>query len=116
MMGILSFVRALVVLFACLWVAKALCALLPFAFPPALVGMLLLFAALNLKLIAVEWVETGVSWLLRHMGALFIPVAVGVLAWVEPLHQSVSVIILCIAFGIVAILCSVGWLFQWLTR
>ncbi|MGL5336890.1 MAG: CidA/LrgA family protein [Enterovibrio sp.] len=116
MMGILSFLRALAILFACLWAAKGLCALLPFAFPPALVGMLLLFLALNFKWIKIEWVESGASYLLRHMGALFIPVAVGVMAWIDPLHQSFGVIVLCIALGIVAILLSVGWLFQWLTR
>ncbi|MGL5292163.1 MAG: CidA/LrgA family protein [Vibrionaceae bacterium] len=116
MMGILSFLRALAILFACLWAAKGVCALLPFAFPPALVGMLLLFMALNFKLIAIEWIEDGVNYLLRHMGVLFIPAAVGVMAWIAPLYQSISVVILCIAVGIVAILLSVGWLFQWLTR
>ena len=50
--------------------------------------------------------------LLHHMGVLFVPVAVGLVAWLEPLRQSFGLIMLCIVLGIVLILGTVGRLYQ----
>lgn len=40
------------------------------------------------------------------------PVAVGLVAWLEPLRQSFGLIMLCIVLGIVLILGTVGRLYQ----
>ena len=74
--------------------------------------LLLLFVLLSLQLIKLHWVEQGAGLLLRHMGVLFVPVAVGLVAWLEPLRQSFGLIMLCIVLGIVLILATVGRLYQ----
>ena len=43
---------------------------------------------------------------------LFVPVAVGLVAWLEPLRQSFGLIMLCVVLGIVLILGAVGHLYQ----
>lgn len=108
----LLYLRDFMVIIACLLAGKALAALLPFAFPGSIIGMLLLFVLLSLQLIKLHWVEQGAGLLLRHMGVLFVPVAVGLVAWLEPLRQSFGLIMLCVVLGIVLILATVGHLYQ----
>ncbi len=108
----LRYLRDFMVIIACLLAGKALAALLPFAFPGSIIGMLLLFVLLSMQLVKLHWVEQGAGLLLRHMGVLFVPVAVGLVAWLEPLRQSFGLILLCVVLGIVLILATVGHLYQ----
>ncbi|CAJ1837099.1 CidA/LrgA family protein [Aeromonas veronii] len=108
----LLYFRDFMVIVACLLAGKSVAAILPFAFPGSIIGMLLLFVLLSLQLIKLHWVELGAGLLLRHMGVLFVPVAVGLVAWLEPLRQSLGVIMLCIVLGIVLSLATVGRLYQ----
>ena len=108
----LRYLRDFLVIIACLLAGKALAAILPFAFPGSILGMLLLFVLLSLQLVRFSWVELGGGLLLRHMGVLFVPVAVGLVAWLEPLRQSFGLIMLCVVLGIVLILGAVGHLYQ----
>ncbi|WP_429182261.1 CidA/LrgA family protein [Aeromonas salmonicida] len=108
----LLYLRDFMVIVACLLVGKTLAAILPFAFPGSIIGMLLLFVLLSLQLVKLHWVELGAGLLLRHMSVLFVPVAVGLVAWLEPLRQSFGLIMLCIVLGIVLILGTVGRLYQ----
>ena len=84
----LRYLRDFLVIIACLLAGKVLAALLPFAFPGSIIGMLL----------------------------LFVPVAVGLVAWLEPLRQSFGLIMLCVVLGIVLILGAVGHLYQRMNR
>ena len=112
----LIYLRDFMVILACLLVGKAVAALLPFAFPGSILGLLILFVLLSLQLVKLHWVEQGASLLLRHMGVLFVPVAVGLVAWLEPLRQSIEIILLCVVIGIVLILAVVGRLYQRMNR
>ena len=112
----LLYLRDFLVIVACLLAGKALAAILPFAFPGSIIGMLLLFVLLSLQLVKLHWVEQCAGLLLRHMGVLFVPVAVGLVAWLEPLRQSFGLIMLCIVLGIVLILGTVGRLYQRMNR
>ena len=78
--------------------------------------MLLLFLLLNFQLVKLSAVERGATLLLRHMALLFIPVAVGLIAYLEPFTQSLGVIMLNVLLGIALILLIVGQLFQRLNR
>ena len=112
----LRYLRDFLVIIACLLAGKVLAALLPYAFPGSIIGMLLLFVLLSLQLVKLHWVELGAGLLLRHMGVLFVPVAVGLVAWLEPLRQSFGLIMLCVVLGIVLILGAVGHLYQRMNR
>lgn len=112
----LIYLRDFMVILACLLAGKAIAALLPFAFPGSILGLLILFVLLSLQLVKLHWVEQSAGLLLRHMGVLFVPVAVGLVAWLEPLRQSIEIILLCVVVGIVLILAVVGRLYQRMNR
>lgn len=77
---------------ACLLAGKTVAAILPFAFPGSIIGMQqqLLLVLLSLQLIKLHWVELGAGLLLCYISVLFVPVAVGLVAWLEPLCANPS--------------------------
>lgn len=109
---ILRIARDFLVILACLQAGKAVAALLPFRFPDSILGLLFLFILLNLQLVRLHWIEKGASLLLKHMALLFIPVAVGLLGYIDIFMNAIGVIALNIFAGLCLILLIVGRLFQ----
>ncbi len=111
-----GYLGSFLIILACLALGKGISALLPFAFPGSIIGMLILFLLLNFQLVRMHWIEPSASLLLRHMALLFIPVAVGLLAYLDTVMASIGVIILNVLLGISLILLVVGRLYQRMNR
>lgn len=105
-------VRGFSLLLACLVLGKALAGLLPFAFPGSIIGLLLLFGLLISQLLPLSWIHQSAHLLLRHMALLFIPVAVGLLGYVDVLSEGIGFILSAALSGLVLILVVVGRLYQ----
>ncbi|MBU3823845.1 MAG: CidA/LrgA family protein [Candidatus Oceanisphaera merdipullorum] len=105
-------VRGFSLLLACLVLGKALAGLLPFAFPGSIIGLLLLFGLLISQLLPLNWIHQSAHLLLRHMALLFIPVAVGLLGYVDVLSEGIGFILSAALSGLVLILVVVGRLYQ----
>lgn len=108
----MGLVRDFLVILACLLVGKGIAAVLPFGFPGSIIGLLLLFILLSLQLVKLHWVHDGGQLILRHMALLFIPVAVGLLGYLEVLSDGLWLIVSTALAGLVLILISVGHLYQ----
>lgn len=113
---LIGYLGSFFIILACLAVGKWISSLLPFAFPGSILGMLILFMLLNFQLVRMHWIEPSASLLLRHMALLFIPVAVGLLAYLDTVMASLGVIILNVVLGISLILLVVGRLYQRMNR
>ena len=109
---LLSYLGSFAIILAALALGKGIAALLPFAFPGSILGMLLLFLLLNFQLIKLHWVLGAGGLLLRHMALLFVPVAVGLLAYLDVVMHSWLAILLNVFLGIALILLVVGRLYQ----
>ncbi len=109
---LLSYLGSFAIILAALALGKGISALLPFAFPGSILGMLLLFLLLNFQLIKLHWVLPAGGLLLRHMALLFVPVAVGLLAYLDVVMHSWLAILLNVFLGIALILLVVGRLYQ----
>lgn len=109
---LIGYLGSFFIILACLAVGKWISSLLPFAFPGSILGMLILFLLLNFQLVRMHWIEPSASLLLRHMALLFIPVAVGLLAYLDTVMASLGVILLNVVLGISLILLVIGRLYQ----
>jgi len=113
---LIGYLGSFLIILACLAVGKWISSLLPFAFPGSILGMLILFILLNFQLVRMHWIEPSASLLLRHMALLFIPVAVGLLAYLDTFIASLGVIMWNVVLGISLILLVVGRLYQRMNR
>ncbi len=66
-----------------LFLGSMLKAVFPVPIPASMVGLLLLLAALLLKIVKLEWIEQGGNWLLAELLLFFIPSAVGIVNYDE---------------------------------
>ena len=110
------YLSSFLIILACLVVGKWIATLLPFAFPGSILGMLILFLLLNFQLVRLHWIEPSASLLLRHMALLFIPVAVGLLSYMDTVMASLGVILVNVVVGIALIVLIVGRLYQRMNR
>lgn len=63
--------------------------------PASMIGLIFLLLALLFKLVKLEWVEKGATWLLAELLLFFIPSAVGIVNYTEILNlKGVETIIL----------------------
>lgn len=51
--------------------------------PGSVIGMLLLFFLLQLKIIKLDWIREGTDLILKHLTLFFIPVTIGVINYLE---------------------------------
>jgi holin-like protein len=80
-----------------LYLGAALKLIIPISIPiPAsMFGLILLFLALFLNIVKLEWVEKGGNWLLAELLLFFIPSAVGIVNYDDILSlQGVEIVLL----------------------
>lgn len=77
-MKIIRIILQLLVLYGFLLIGEAIQALLHLPMPGSIIGFLLLFGALLLKIYPLEWIDAGATFLLSFLSLYFIPATVGV--------------------------------------
>lgn len=105
-------IRGFAILLACLLLGDGIASLLPFAFPGSILGLFVLFFLLTSQLLPMGWVHDSAQLILRHMALLFIPVAAGLLGYLDILSEGIGLIISAALSGLVLILLVVGRLYQ----
>jgi holin-like protein len=84
--------------------------------PGSVLGMVLLTAALHLRLLRAHWVAPAADLLIRNMGFLFVPPGVGLMLHFELIRREWLPIGVGALLSIVAVLVGVGLLQQRLER
>ncbi|WP_169081643.1 CidA/LrgA family protein [Paenibacillus sp. PL91] len=74
----------------------------------SIVGIIILFTLLQLKVIRMEWIELGSKWLLAEMLLFFIPAAVGITNYKSLVMHSGIFIFLSIFISTIAVMVFAG--------
>ncbi|PLR89766.1 CidA/LrgA family protein [Bacillus sp. T33-2] len=78
-----------------LFAGAALKQFLPLPIPASMYGLILLFIALMVKVIKLEWVEQGANWLMAELLLFFIPSAVGIVNYDDIFSiQGIAIVLL----------------------
>jgi len=98
------------------WLGEVLSRVVPLTVPAAVWGMVLLFLALQLKLVKLRWVEKAGGFLLDILPILFVSPVVNLIACWEPVSRVlVPVTVITLLTTVVVFLVS-GLVTQWLRR
>lgn len=82
--------------------------------PGSIVGILLLFTLLELKVIRLDWIELGSKWLLSEMLLFFIPATVSIINYKSLIQTSgIKIFISIIGSTLLVMLCA-GLISQWI--
>lgn len=113
---LVKYLFSLLIISFCLVAGHLISNLLPLAFPRSIIGLILLFLMLEFKVVKLDWIMPVAAPLLKHMAFLFLPVAVGVVTYLDQVYNSLFLIILNCFLGIALIIVVVGRVFQHYTE
>jgi len=80
--------------------------------PGNMLGMLLLAGCLLTGIVKVETVEKAASFFMRHMLLFFIPILIGVTAFLPLLEGQMSPILFALLLGAPLVMTVTGWIVQ----
>lgn len=84
--------------------------------PGSIIGMILLFGALQLRIVREEALDKLVGFMMANMSIFFLPSAVGIMVALPLIGANIVAISLTTIISTVVMLLSVGWCQQWLNR
>lgn len=100
-----QYLRAFALLYLCLIIGNLLSAILPFAVPGSIIGMLILFTLLALQIVPANWAKPSCSLLLKNMTLLFVPIGIGIMNYYSQLSQQlVPILVSCFMSTLVVML------------
>jgi len=76
--------------------------------PGSIVGMVLLFIAINYRIIPMKWIESGASFLIKELLLFFIPSAVSIIRYREILALNGIKIITIILISTITVIVVTG--------
>lgn len=80
--------------------------------PASMIGLILLFIGLKLKIVKLKWVEQGGNWLLAELLLFFIPSAVGIVNYNEVLSWMGVEIVILIGFSTAIVLGTTAFIVE----
>ena len=110
------YLRAFVLIYACLYAGIFIAGLLPITIPGSIIGMLILFVLLALQIMPPQWVNPGCNILIRYMALLFVPIGVGVVSQLPLLQEYGARIALVLLLSTVLGLAATAWVLRLLLR
>lgn len=84
--------------------------------PGSILGIVVVFIGLQTKLIKLEWIDAGASWLLAEMLLFFIPPAVSLIQYGDLIMSSGLRILLVMLVSSIAVMAGAGFLAQWMVK
>ena len=106
--------------FGIYWVGQGIEAVLPFAFPASVIGMILLFLFLLTGLLKIDHIREKSDFLLANMAFFFIPAGVNVINYLDILKANwLPLLLICVLTTIItfaATACSVRFTMYLLSR
>ena len=105
-----------VVIGAIILISKVIELLVPFTMPSSVIGLVLLFVALCLKIVKLEQVEKVGNALVDNIGLFFVPAGISVMNSFELLKANFVLDILLIFISTVLLLVGTGWVTQLLLK
>lgn len=90
----MAYLRSFAIILVCLLAGKAIQHLTHLAIPGSITGMLILFLLLSTGIIPSHWAKEGCHLMIRHMALLFVPVAVGLVNYLDLIAENTLPILL----------------------
>lgn len=104
------------ILFAFLALGELIVALTHIPIPSSIIGMLMLTAALNYKIIGIRRVEKITDLLIRNLGFFFVPAGVGLMQCLGLLKDALLPIVAATAVSTLVIIAVTGHTHQFIRR
>ena len=112
----MKYLRQIVIILAFSFVGEALSLLIPLPIPGSIYGIVLLFLALETKLVKLAAIKDVSDFLISFMPVMFIPAATGLMASWDILRANVVAYAVMVVITTVVVMGVSGSITQWIIR
>lgn len=112
----MKYVHQILLIFLFTFLGEVLHYLIPLPIPASIYGMLLLFAALWLKVISVKDVSDAGGFLTANLAILFIPPLVNLIDYWDLIKGDILPMIVIVIISSLLVFAVSGWITQWFLR
>ena len=93
----MKIIKQVGIIFLTCWLSQVIEKILPFTFPAAVIGMILLFLCLVSGILKIEHIQEKSEFLLSNMAFFFVPVGVSMINYLELLKKNlVPILVICV--------------------
>ena len=111
-----QYLRAFVLIYACLYAGIFIASLLPVTIPGSIIGMLLLAAFLQAGWVKLRWVKGISDFLVSNMGFFFVPPGVALMLYFDVIAAEFWPIVTATVVSTVLVLVVTGHVHQWVRK
>lgn len=112
LLGLIMIFLQLLIIFLFLSLGELVVWLTGVPVPSSIIGLLLLTAALQLKIVKLRQVEGVADFLVKNLGFFFVPAGIGVMVHLDLIAQQWMPIVVASVVSIVVVLVVTGWVHQ----
>ena len=109
-------IRQCTIIFGCLAVGELIVWLTGISIPSSIIGMLLLTALLQMKIVKLEWVKGMSDFLISNLGFFFVPPGVALMLYFDIIKAELLPIVLATAISTMLVMITTGWTDQYLRK
>lgn len=104
----MKLLKELAIYFGITFISEVIAKLLPINIPPSIIGIVILFTLLELKVLKTEDVEMTGDYLIKIMPILFVPVGVGLIKYLDVLKIVAVPMVFVITLSTAIVMTAVG--------
>ena len=104
------------IIFGCLAIGEAIVWALNLSLPGSIIGMLLLTALLQMKIVKLQWVKPMSDFLVANLGFFFIPPGVALMLYFDIIKAELWSIAIATLISTIVVLVVTGWTHQLLSK
>lgn len=108
--------KALLIIFACLFVGQLIVVGLDLPLPASVIGLLLLFICLQTGLVKLSAVEKLAKIMLDHLVLLVIPACISIMQYLDVIADDAWILIVATVVSTFLVLVVTGTSYEWLRR
>ena len=105
-------IRQCFIIFGCLAIGELIVWLTGITIPSSIIGMLLLAALLQMKVLKEEWVKGMSDFLISNMGFFFVPPGVALMLYLDIIKAEFVPIAVATVVSTILVLIVTGWTHQ----
>lgn len=108
--------KAFLVIFGCLFIGQVIIALTDLPLPPSVIGLVVLFVALQSGLVKLATVEKLAKVLMDYLVLLVIPACISIMQYLDIIRDDLWVLLVGVSVSTILVLISTAGSYTWLRR
>lgn len=106
--------KAFLVIFGCLFLGEIFIHLTALPLPPSVIGLLILFGALQAGVIKLETVQTLAKVLLDYLVLMVVPACISIMQYLDIIRRDAWILVVATAISTFLVLIVTGKSYEWL--